>query len=249
MTVSDHPDEIRFPLTTPTGTEMRSCNLYRKTGLCCRKGTLDRRFAGEVFTSYRMLPVKDRSIFDVGANIGSFTRYALLSGARNVVAVEPEESNFECLRRNTADLDPGKLRLVRACAGLEDGETTLYLHDGQNTGGYSQLPRRGRFSRSVPAIDFRPLLAGIESIKMDCEGAEYVIGWPDLFPDSVTEIVLELHKFTKRQRELHDALLRAYRDEGWSEVRRYDTATGTWRCPATNRMIYYSDTTIAHFSR
>jgi hypothetical protein len=39
-------------------------------------------------------------VIDRGANIGTFTREALLAGAAKVVSVEPSAENVECLRRN-----------------------------------------------------------------------------------------------------------------------------------------------------
>ena len=39
-------------------------------------------------------------VLDCGANIGIFSKTALASGARLVVAVEPAPDTLECLRRN-----------------------------------------------------------------------------------------------------------------------------------------------------
>ena len=41
-------------------------------------------------------------VLDAGANIGVFTRKALLAGAAKVIAIEPGPENLECLRRNFA---------------------------------------------------------------------------------------------------------------------------------------------------
>ena len=209
---------VCLPVTTPTGYELRETT--RKAGVYCRVGTMDEYVVSECWRSYRTLPVSGRVVLDVGANIGAFSRRAVEGGARLVVAIEPERSNYECLRRNVFDL--ARVEAIQACAGLSDGETSLWLSPtGRNSGNTSQTRRRGRFEQAgVPVLDVHDLMRrrGVQSVKLDCEGAEYVIGWPHLMPDCVTDVAGELHVNDASLRAKCEEIISAYRDAGWRAV-------------------------------
>ncbi|MDV7144303.1 FkbM family methyltransferase [Tropicimonas sp. TH_r6] len=63
-------------------------------------------------------------VVDIGANVGEFTLAAAARQAR-VIAVEPDDSAFRCLKMNTADADA--VTCVNALIGDTDGTRTLYL--------------------------------------------------------------------------------------------------------------------------
>src|SRR5208283_2488621 len=54
---------------------------------------------------YKVTPedIKDKTVIDIGAHIGSFTRLALRMGAKKVIAVEASPMNYEYLIRNTKE--------------------------------------------------------------------------------------------------------------------------------------------------
>jgi len=211
---------IQLPVTTASGIEMRDTTLKR--GVLCRIGTMDEYVVSECWRSYDTLPVKDRIVIDIGANIGAFTRWALEHGARRVVALEPEQSNHVCLCRNIFDQDSYKTLTYNACAALEDGETDLWLApSSKNPGNTSQTPRRGRFKEEhVKTINVHHLMKkwDVQSVKMDCEGAEYEVGWPDLMPDSVKDVAAELHLSDKYFRSRCEEMIESYRAAGWRTV-------------------------------
>jgi FkbM family methyltransferase len=119
----------------------------------------------------------DSVFLDCGANIGFFTRFALLNGAPRVVAFEPAPKTAICLRRNLEkEIAAGRVVVVEK--GLWDSDVMLAFstssvanpgsnHVVENGSGDMQLP--------LTTIDTVCQELGIERlayIKMDIEGAE-----------------------------------------------------------------------------
>ena len=83
--------------------------------------------------------VADRTIVDVGANIGTTTVAALRShGFGAAIACEPEEGNFRLLQTNVAlnDLAP-RVRALQLGISSEPGHSTLVVHG--ESGGFSWI--------------------------------------------------------------------------------------------------------------
>src|SRR5579885_1276387 len=75
-------------------------------------------------------------VLDIGANVGTVTRDALRAGAKLVVAVEPEPTTLECLRRNLQrEISSGRVIVVPK--GAWDADSTLPLHIDPNPLGSS----------------------------------------------------------------------------------------------------------------
>ena len=141
--------------------------------------------------------IKPRFIVDAGANIGMATLYfAQTFPNANIVAVEPEESNFELLRRNCEGIE--NIQLEKAA--LWSSEAKLQLADA-NAESWSFSVRPATTDSSVvAAINIPQILAKygenrIDLLKLDIEGAER-----ELFSESCEEwlpkvgmIVIELH--------------------------------------------------------
>ncbi|MCC7173812.1 MAG: FkbM family methyltransferase [Bryobacterales bacterium] len=65
-------------------------------------------------------------VVDCGAHVGVFTSKALRRGAARVVAVEPDPTNLECLRRNLAE-EAADGRVVIVPRGVWSTATELVL--------------------------------------------------------------------------------------------------------------------------
>lgn len=118
-------------------------------------------------------------VLDCGANIGVYTREALLAGARLVVAIEPAPENLECLRRNFApEIAAGRVLVYPK--GVWDKEDFLTLHvDPVNSAANSfVIQREGSVGlQKMPLTTIDRLVAElklerVDFIKMDVEGAE-----------------------------------------------------------------------------
>ncbi len=116
-------------------------------------------------------------VLDCGANVGCFTRQALMAGARRVVAIEPSPGNLECLKRNLAagiadgsvKVCPKGLWFAADCLVLSGSGVSARFLEETSCGGESAL--------RVPLTTIDMLaeecgLNRVDFIKMDIEGAE-----------------------------------------------------------------------------
>ncbi len=113
-------------------------------------------------------------VLDVGAHIGTFTRFALSKGARQVVAYEPDPVNLRYLRRNCeAELKGGRVLVVAAAAWRSRGNLR-FSAGGPNSGSGVVSDSGGM---NIPAVTIDESLRELGNpevnfIKMDIEGAE-----------------------------------------------------------------------------
>lgn len=164
-------------------------------GYMVREGTMDRYIIDEL-ASYRHLKLEpDDIVLDVGANIGSFAKYASTKAER-VFAIEPHPENYELLLTNAPNCACIHGAVVHSTI---DGFTTLYVNGGINKGLHSTVPTRGRTEIAVPAVTWTNLLEIYRpsKIKIDCEGAEYYFLFPKLLPEWVKGVIIE-YNLTRR---------------------------------------------------
>lgn len=116
-------------------------------------------------------------VMDCGAHVGTFVHQALQLGAAKVVAVEPDATNIECLRRNfKQEIAAGKV--VVYPKAVWDSETTLkFTVSGDNSGMNSAVIATQGRTVEVPATRIDTIvrelnLPRLDRIKMDIEGAE-----------------------------------------------------------------------------
>jgi FkbM family methyltransferase len=117
-------------------------------------------------------------VLDCGANIGMFTKTALASGARVVVAIEPAPATLECLRRNLV-LEIAQRRVIVYAKGVWDHDDFLNLavdqHDTASNSVVLDLNRAKSVRVSLTTIDelvAELKLPRVDFIKMDIVGAE-----------------------------------------------------------------------------
>jgi len=147
--------------------------------------------------AYDFLPVKDKIVLDIGANIGDSAIYFALNGAKKVIALEPFPKNNKTARKNidSNNLSDRITLLSAGCSG-EKGEITL----DPNQEGAGSATRSVSFGVKVPLKTINELIEEYsipeDSImKIDCEGCEY-----DVILSSSEKI---LRKFTHIQVEYH----------------------------------------------
>jgi len=118
-------------------------------------------------------------VLDCGAHIGVYTREALDSGAKLVVAIEPSPGNLECFRRNMSrEIAAG--RVIVCPKGVWDKEDMLALNeDPNNTAADSFVVQAAEHNVAVPRIALTTIdllvselaLLKVDMIKMDIKGA------------------------------------------------------------------------------
>jgi len=119
---------------------------------------------------------KGNVVIDCGANVGTFTRFALKRGARRVIMVEPSPGNLETLRRNfKEELDRGIVE-IRPVA-VWDTPQVLTFNENIASAVDSAIFRHPGAIRSIQ-VEAQTLDqiadkdAAVDFIKVDVEGAE-----------------------------------------------------------------------------
>ena len=126
---------------------------------------------------------KDLTCIDLGANIGEFTR-KMASGAKRVVAFEPDPWAYAELHRNVVDLD--NVIIENMAVGTWIGTVLLYRHSSFdddpafNSRSSSIIASKSNITLEgaveVLQIDFIRYLENLDEdigvLKMDIEGAE-----------------------------------------------------------------------------
>lgn len=142
--------------------------------------------------------VKPKLIIDAGAYTGlSSLYYSSKYPQAKIIAIEPEDSNFEILEKNTANIS----NISRIKAGLWYKNASLKVLDTNNgKWGFKVMEVRESSPYDVKSVTVDKLLANsgfneIDILKLDIEGSE-----KELFTENfeswinkVNVIVIELH--------------------------------------------------------
>lgn len=146
-------------------------------------------------------------IVDAGANIGLASIYfANKFPDAKIIAIEPEASNFEVLKKNVAQYP----NIVPVHAALWDKNETINLIDPglgkwgfMTVGNESPESEIGKNCHVVPAMTVKKImqdndLKKIDILKIDIEGAEKeVFRDTSSWIESVDSIIVELHERMK----------------------------------------------------
>ncbi len=118
-------------------------------------------------------------VLDCGANVGVYTRIALDTGAKLVVAIEPAPDNLESLRRNFApEIQAGKVILYPKGVWNKDEVLTFHVfpHNSGADSLFAGVPNSQSNVIQVPLTTIDNLvdelhLPRVDFIKMDIKGA------------------------------------------------------------------------------
>jgi FkbM family methyltransferase len=163
-----------------------------------------------------------QTIIDAGANVGLASVYfaSTFPDAR-IIAIEPEEQNFELLKRNVAGFP--NVTPVHGALWNEDTEISVidpglgesgYVTDGNESDAAKDYENRGRVrAYSMDSLIEKFDLETIDILKVDIEGAELeVFEHAKTWIDKVDAVVIELHERIKPGCE--QAFLQATEDFG-----------------------------------
>lgn len=115
------------------------------------------------------------TVIDCGAHVGVFTRFALDAGARQVIAIEPDPVNLECLRRNVAG--DSRVTLIPKAVWSEETESLELLIASDNSGGNRVVRSHQGHTVRIAATTLDSIvrdlrLTRVDFVKLDIEGAE-----------------------------------------------------------------------------
>ena len=146
---------------------------------------------------YDFLPVKDKIIVDIGANIADSSIYFMHKGATKVIALEPFPKNYNTAKKNIElnNLTDNITLLQMGCSGTE-GEMIINPH--QEGAGSALDSVSSGVSVSLTTLDkliHQYDIPDNSILKIDCEGCEV-----DVVLSSSKET---LQKFTHIEIEYH----------------------------------------------
>lgn len=154
------------------------------------------------------------TVVDIGANIGSFSLYAMKKAGK-IFAYEPAPVSFWLLETNVKMNNALNIKLFRKAVTREEGSITLGISKEGSSGNSSYI--KSETNVVVPATNLKAIMEenGIKKIdflKVDCEGAEYdiILTTPPAIYKKIKKIALEYHKITEEHRpeELIEVLLK-----------------------------------------
>jgi FkbM family methyltransferase len=125
---------------------------------------------------YRYLPVRNKTVIDIGANIGDSAIYFALSGAVKIIGFEPFPKNYQLARKNIkANNLQNKISVF--LAGLS-GNRDEILIDPDNKGIGSCISKDFKTGIKIPLLTLEDILkqnsiSDGSILKIDCEGCEY----------------------------------------------------------------------------
>jgi len=151
---------------------------------------------------YRILPVQDRIVIDIGANIGDSSIYFVLKGAKKIIALEPCLNNYSIAKSNLRTNNfVDKITLILAgcsstrshidiCHSIDinhdfsemhvnnDNTQFSLSHRDKNQVGHDFSVMHFKNNEVIPLLTIKDILDKFEIknkavLKMDCEGCEY----------------------------------------------------------------------------
>jgi FkbM family methyltransferase len=131
-----------------------------------------------VDNTFRDLPVKNKIIVDIGANIADSAIYFALCGANKVICIEPFPKNFELAQKNIKlNNFSDKISIIQAGCSNKRGE--INIDPAYSNGAFSTM-KEFKEGIKVPLLTLQDILNennlhsdGSIVLKMDCEGCEY----------------------------------------------------------------------------
>ena len=147
--------------------------------------------------AYSFLPVRGKTVIDVGSSNADSSIYFAINGARKVIAIEPYPMNYKVAEKNiTANNLKNKITLV--LAGCSNMQRKIKL-DPNIRGNLAGL-KEYNGGQDIPLFTLKDILEqyGIDSavLKLDCETCEYdvILHSPKKILQKFTHIMLEYHK-------------------------------------------------------
>ncbi|MHC4069364.1 MAG: FkbM family methyltransferase [Planctomycetota bacterium] len=163
---------------------------------------------------FRSIIRPDDTVFDLGANVGTYSVSAAARTDGKVIAVEPASETFELLNRSASQFP----NMTAVHAAISDKPGTAFLsHDGSSES-YRLSDDNGTQNEKVPLVTVDDIAAahGIESvdiIKMDVEGHELktLAGAEKIIENGSPIIFYEI----KHGSDLHPELIDAFENLGY----------------------------------
>lgn len=173
--------------------------------------------------------LKDQTVIDIGANIGTFSIFALMNGAKKVYAFEPNIENFNTLVKNTKQFpniipinkainSPG----IKTCYTVLDDVLCQVKNDDSS-----------EHNTECMSLEEAINITGEETVavKIDCEGSEYDIFLPtsDNTLNRIKIIYSEFHNDMNPNKDYTISMLKEFL-EAKNFIYKEDTSGRSFSC-------------------
>ena len=168
------------------------------------------------------------SVVDVGAHVGIFSLYSVLSGSKEVLAFEPESRNFQLLYQNLhSNRLHERIHSFNMAVWSSEGERTLFTSRGSAFHGFFPDKLHAGGFEKVRCIGINTVLKQVDPpvlLKIDAEGSEYEIieHMTNENLEKLQRIALEYHVSNPDLRDRLPHLLRFLRTRGFTVSLRPD---------------------------
>lgn len=155
--------------------------------------------------TYEKLPLKDKTVIDIGACTGDTSIYFALKGAKKVIAVEPFPKNFQILEKNIQENNFNDF-ITPILAACSSSKKEILIDPNLHNGMRSVL-REYSDGIKIPTITIEQIVKEFDLsnaiLKLDCEGCEYdtILNCSASILQKFTDIQVEYHKGYKNLEE------------------------------------------------
>ncbi|MDG6982764.1 MAG: FkbM family methyltransferase [Nitrososphaerota archaeon] len=180
--------------------------------------TIDEVIVKRCYDGGKGLEIRSDSIvLDLGANIGIFTVLAAIQAVDGrVISVEPERDAFNDLNENIGANHFGNVEALNVA--ISDRTGTINLSLGQTPGEHTTIKQSSQPDKIevCQAIEMKQLwrelhLNHVDFLKVDIEGAEFVVFRDSDWINCVDRVVMEVHPWAGDS----ERLLRDLRNHGF----------------------------------
>jgi hypothetical protein len=176
----------------------------QETGILYRENTFDEWILRESRGYFPIGLKSEDRVLDLGGHIGCFAvRCKLENSLIELMALEPEESNFNVLVNNSSEFLFSTVRAAIVSDDLDGKDIDLYVNEKKNNALHSIIPVRGRWKQIIMGYGFIRALSFFKPtiIKCDIEGGEYDLPWESLKDHpQIRKVIMELHLTHKGHR-------------------------------------------------
>jgi len=151
-------------------------------------------FIGNVYDKF---PIKNKTIIDIGLNIGDTSISFIHKGAKKVIGLEPFPINYEFAKSNTSKNNMEK-QIVNILGGCGSKSSEILVDPNLSGLGY-QMEEKNE-GRNVKQFSLKELVNKFEIedavIKMNCEGCEYdtIINSPKNILEKFSYFIIQYHE-------------------------------------------------------
>jgi FkbM family methyltransferase len=174
----DHPNKVEYDLKE--NITVLSLPYWNNNSKITLYGSITDSDTVAVFLGniYEYLPVAEKTVIDIGANIADSSIYFALRGAKRVIGLEPFPKNYETAKRNIESNNlSDKITLLLAGCAANQGFVTINPFEKVSI--HSAIKNSSQGFK-VPLLTLEDILeqnnlqnGELNILKMDCEGCEY----------------------------------------------------------------------------